>query len=72
MKPLLRRIRGSELHFVYHQEGKHQRGSEGNYVGKYNQRPAETEQRSRGGELKIPAGFDSCCSTVYLCLSQVT
>ncbi len=49
MKPFRVRVRGAELHFVYHQEGKHQRGGEGDYVGKYNQRLAETEQRSRGG-----------------------
>lgn len=49
MKPLLIRAQGYELHFVYHQEGKHQRGGEGDYVSKYNQRPAETEKRRRGG-----------------------
>jgi len=48
MKPLLIRIRGAEPHFVYHQKGKYQRGRKGNYVSKYNQRPAETEQRSEG------------------------
>ena len=52
MKPLLSRVRGPELHIVDHQEGKHQRGGERNYVSKYNQVFAETQRYGGGRSWK--------------------